>query len=99
MDVSSRTQLELVASRRESSSGMTHGDDFVLTGPTARPKEFESKMRGVFSHRSKIISHGSPESIKALNRRLHWGKRGIVCQHDPRHVDVLVKGLELERRN
>ena len=45
------------------------------------------------------ISHGSPESMKALNRRLHWRKRGIVFQHDPRHVDVLVKELGLERGN
>ena len=34
-----------------------------------------------------------------MNRRLHWRKRGIVYQHDPRHVDVLVKDLGLEHGN
>ena len=34
-----------------------------------------------------------------MNRRLHWGKKGIVYQHDPRHVDVLVKDLGLENGN
>ena len=47
-------------------------------------------MTGVFPIKAKNISYGSSESIKTLNRRLHWGRRGIVHQHDPRHVDVLV---------
>ena len=34
-----------------------------------------------------------------MNRRLHWGKEGIVYQHDPRHIDVLVKDLGLENGN
>ena len=38
-----------------------------------------------------FIIFGSTERIKAFNRRLHWGKKGIVSQHDPRHVDVHVK--------
>ena len=77
-------------------SGLTHGDDFVLAGPTNKLMEFEGKMASVYPIKAKIISYGSPKSIKTLSRRLHWGKRGIVCQHDPRHVDVLVKNLGLE---
>ena len=80
-------------------SGLTHGDDFVLTGPTKKLMEFERKMTRVDPIKAKIISHGSPKSIKTVNRRLHWGKRRIVCQHDPRHVDVLVKDLGLEHGN
>ena len=45
------------------------------------------------------MGYVSPKSIKTLNRRLHWGKRGIVYQHDPRHVDVLVKDFGLEGGN
>ena len=40
-----------------------------------------------------------PKSIKTLNRRLHWGKRGIVYQDNPRHVDLLVKDLGIEHGN
>ena len=46
---------------------------------------------------AKLISYGSTERIKALNRRLHWGTRGIV--YDLRHVDVLVKDLRFEEGN
>ena len=49
--------------------------------------------------RATIISHGSSENMQALNRRLHWGKRGTVFEHDPRHVDVFVKELGPEHGN
>ena len=77
---------------------MTHGDDFVLTGPTKK-LEIERKMTSVYPIKAKIIGYGSPKSIKKLNRRLHRGKRGIVYQHDPRHVDVLAKDPGLEHAN
>ena len=80
-------------------SGLTHGDDFVLTGPTEKLMEVERKMTSVYPIKPKIISYGSSKSIKTLNRRLHWGERGIMYQHDPRHVDVLVKDLGLEHGN
>ena len=61
--------------------------------------EFERKMTNVYSIKAKIIGHESPKSIKTLNTRLHWEKRGIVYQHDPRHVDMDVKDLGLEHGN
>ena len=56
-------------------------------------------MTGVYPIKAKIISYGSSESIKTLNRRVRWVRRGIVYQHDPRHVDVLVKDFGLEHGN
>ena len=80
-------------------SGLAHGDDFVFTGATKKLIELDWKMTSAYPIKAKIISHGSPKSIKTLNRSLHWGKRGNVYQHDPRHVDVLVKDLGLEHGN
>ena len=80
-------------------SGLTHGDDFVLTGPTKRLMEFDKEMKKVYPTKAQIIIFGSSESIKTLNRRLHWGREGIVYQHDPRHVDVLVREFGLENGN
>ena len=78
---------------------MTHGDNFVLTVPTKRLTEFENKMTVVHTFKAKVIGYGSSESIKTLNGRLRWRRRGIVNQHDPRHVDVLVKDLRLGNGN
>ena len=66
-------------------SGLTHGDDFVLTGPTKRLTESENEMTSVYPIKAKIISLGFPKSIKTLNRRLHWGKEGIVYQPSQTH--------------
>ena len=38
---------------RHQVSGMTHGGDFVITGPTERLAEFKSKMEGRVSSQSK----------------------------------------------
>ena len=50
---------------------MTHGDNFVLTRPTKKLMEPERKMTSVYPIKAKIIGHGSPKSIKTLNKRLH----------------------------
>ena len=46
---------------------MTHGDDFVFTGPADWLTEFESEMTEMYPIKAKLISYGSMESIKALN--------------------------------
>ena len=101
LGISTGTQLEESVSpqREDRVSGLTHCDDFVHTGPTKKLMEFERKMTSVYPIKAKVISYGSSKSINTLNRRLHWWKRGIVYQHDPRHVDVLVKDFGLEHGN
>ena len=37
--------------------------------------------------------------MKALNRRIRWRETGILYQHDPGHMDVLVESLGLENGN
>ena len=64
-------------------SGLTHGDDFVLTGPTKELMEFERKMTSAHPIKAKIISYGLPKSIMTLNRRLYWGKRGLFISMIP----------------
>ena len=59
----------LFRQERHQVSGMTHGDDSVLTGPTERLTELENKMTVVCLIKAKLISYGSTESIKALNRK------------------------------
>ena len=55
--------------------GLTHGDEFVLTGPTEKLMEVERKMTSVYPIKAKVTSYGSSKSIKTLNRRLHWRER------------------------
>ena len=79
--------------------GMTHGDDFLVTDATDRLADLKNKIEGVDPVKTQVTSYGLAESIKALNRRLHRGKRGVVSGHDSRHDDVLAKDFRLEHGN
>ena len=48
-------------------SGMTHGDVFLVTGPTSKLIEPKNKLAGVYPIGTKIIRHGSTETTKALS--------------------------------
>ena len=73
----------LYRQERHQVSGMARGGGFrAHTGPTELT-EFEKKMAGAYPIKAKRISYGSSGSIKALNRRSHWRKRGNVYQQDP----------------
>ena len=56
-------------------------------------------LESVYPIKASVIGAGSTRSINALNRRICWGGTGILKQHDPRHVDVLVESLGLESGN
>ena len=71
----------------------------MLTGPTKRLTEFKNEMTSVYPIKAKIISLGSPKSMKNVEQEVALGKGRIVYQHDPRHIDVLVKDLGLENGN
>ena len=65
-----------------------------------RQKNFKKQSdRGVSNQATFLSVAGQRRASKALNTRLHWGKRGIVYQHEPRQVDVLVKDLGLDQGN
>ena len=53
----------------------------------------------MYQIKASIIGAGSAKSTKVLNRRIRWRETGILYQHDPRHVDVLVESLGLENGN
>ena len=81
-------------------SGLTHCDDFVLTGSTKKLVEFKRKMTSVcLSHQSEDLQLWIAEEHQDAEQDVALGKRGLVYQHDPRHVDVLVKDLGLEHGN
>ena len=78
-------------------SGLTHGDDFVLTGPTKKLMEFEEDDERV-SHQSEhrlwvAEEHQNVDQEVALEKA-----RNRVSTLS-RHVDELVKDLGIEHGN
>ena len=95
LGISTWTQLEESSSpQRKSSIGLDTRRRLRAHKADKETDGVRQDIDSVLSIKAKIISYGSPKSIKTLNRRLHWRKRRVVYQHDPRHVDVLVNDLQ-----
>ena len=69
----------------------------MVTGSNGILLEIKKRLESVNPIKGDIIGAGSAKNIKALNRRIRWGETGILYQHDPRDVDVLVESLGLEK--
>ena len=75
-------------------SGLTHGDDFVVTGTKGNLLELKKQLESVYPIKASVIWTGSVKSIKALSQRIRWRERQrVLYRHDPRHVDALVESL------
>ena len=84
---------------KRKTSGLTDGDDYVVTGTKESLLELKKQLESVYPVKASIIGAVSAKSIKALNRRIRWGETEMSYQHDPRHLDVLVESLGLENGN
>ena len=80
-------------------SCVVHGDDFTALGTAesldlyeaGMAKAFECKMKGRLGH--------DPEDLKemrVLNRIVRIVETGLRYEPDPRHVELLVRALNLE---
>ena len=85
--------------KKNKTSGLTHGDDFVVTGSKGSLLELKKWLESVYPIQASIIGAGSAKSMKALSGRIRWGKTETVHQHDHRHVDFIVESLGLENWN
>ena len=94
----SAVQETCSTTRNKKISGLTHGDDFVVTETkeSVGAGEADGERTQI---KASILGARAAKSIKALNRRIRWGETGILYQHGPRHVDVPVERLELENCN
>ena len=81
---------------------LVHGDDFTVAGSEPELKHvaevfqsrYKTKVRGILGpdvHDSKAMT--------ILNRIVEWTEAGIQYEADPRHVDLIIEELGLERAN
>lgn len=77
---------------------MLHGDDYISTG---MPKELERMKRQTENKctvKTQLLGPGPGETkqVKIINRIITWdGKQCIIYEVDPRHVEIVVKQLQL----
>ena len=75
-----------------------HGDDFTSSGTESElrwlvqefEKKYITKVRGIVGPDSHDL-----RSMTVLNRILEWKSDRITIEADPRHVDMIIKGIGL----
>ena len=92
-----RSSRNLIHNQEKKTSGLTHGDGFVVTGTKGIMLELKQQLESVYPIKASIIGAGSTKSIKALNRRICLGETGTSISMT---LDTLTfESLELENGN
>ena len=67
------TQFKKSVSKQEEETwGLTHGDDFVVTGSMESLLALKTQLECENPSKASILGAGSAKSIKARNRRICW---------------------------
>jgi hypothetical protein len=75
---------------------IVHGDDFVLTGSAAALDEVKAGMHERFLLKELgRLGGGSGElrELRVLNRVIRWTTQGLKYEADPRHAEIVVRGV------
>jgi hypothetical protein len=73
-----------------------HGDDFVLSGCAAALDEVKARMHEHFLLKELGRLGGGPgelRELRVLNRILRWTPAGLKYEADPRHAEILIRGV------
>jgi hypothetical protein len=75
---------------------IVHGDDFVLTGRAAALDEVKAGMHLRFLLKELGRLGGGPgelRELRVLNRVIQWTPAGLRYEADPRHAEIIVRGV------
>jgi hypothetical protein len=76
--------------------GIVHGDDFVLTGTAAALDEVKAGMheRFLLKELGRLGGgRGELRELRVLNRVIRWTPAGLKYEADPRHAEIIVRGV------
>jgi hypothetical protein len=75
---------------------IVHGDDFVLSGTAGALDEVKARMHERFLLKELGRLGGEPgelTELRVLNRIIRWTPSGLKYEADPRHAEILVRGV------
>ena len=75
---------------------VVHGDDFVFAGPAGELNWVRAMMAECFL--TKVVGRlrggaGEVRELRILNRVVRWAADGLRYEADPRHAEIVVRGL------
>jgi hypothetical protein len=75
---------------------IVHGDDFVLSGTASALDEVKAGMHARFllKELGRLGGDlGELRELRVLNRIIRWTPQGLKYEADPRHAEILVRGV------
>jgi hypothetical protein len=78
---------------------VVHGDDFVFLGPGPALQQVKCHMQKWYELKVRAMLGPEPSDDKQatiLGRILRWGSTALTYEADPKHAELLIKGLGLE---
>ena len=78
---------------------VVHGDDFILSGSDGDLAWIEETFHAAFLMKTvgKLGGDaGDSQELRILNRILTWSKDGIGYEADPRHLEILIRDMQVD---
>ena len=74
-----------------------HGDDFLVVGMPKELKWMQGKIEEKYELTVEVLGPDKDQcaEVRVLNRILRWTKHGIEYEVDPRHVEIMLKQLNV----
>ncbi len=75
---------------------IVHGDDFVLSGTAGALDEVKARMheRFLLKELGRLGGgQGELKELRVLNRVIQWTPAGLRYEADPRHAEIVVRGV------
>ena len=74
-----------------------HGDDFVVVGMPSELAWMQKNIEEKYELKAEVLGpdKGQCKEVRVLNRILRWTARGIEYEVIPRHVEMIIKQLNL----
>ena len=78
---------------------MVHGDDYLCSGPESSLIKLRKKLAEAFEIKSSLIGEADHlnKETKTMNCLVRVPKNGWEIEADPRHGELIIKELELEK--
>ena len=97
----SRYNPQLYWHRGRNIKTLVHGDDFITSAAPQDAQWLQGRLGARFEIKSDIIGSGEAETKehRVLGRIVRVTEQGWELEADPRHAELLIKGLRLEAAN
>ena len=78
---------------------MVHGDDFVAVGTRASLEKTKETLQNKYKLKTEMLGDEEDcvSELRILNKVVRRTSRGVELEADPRHAEIVVKELGLEK--